>query len=108
MQEIRQKGQSNVEIILLANKGDREEDRKVSREAGLAFAKKNGLTLWEISAQSNSQIERAFLELMRKVIDRRKYELEEGAKAMDVSSCYTLMHGAAAPGDHSIRKRCCV
>ncbi|OWA49886.1 putative Ras-related protein Rab-13 [Hypsibius exemplaris] len=109
MQEIRQKGQSNVEIILLANKGDREEDRKVSREAGLEFAKKNGLTLWEISAQSNAQIERAFLELMRKVMDRRKYELEEGAKAMDFSSSYTLMNGPLAPGEkHHLRKRCCV
>lgn len=109
MHEIRQKGQANVEIMLLANKVDRESERKVTREEGQTFAKKNGLILYEISAQSNVQIEKAFLDLMRKIIDRRKYELEENAKAFDHTNSYTLLEGTTAHVEKTnYRKKCCV
>ncbi|XP_055336610.1 ras-related protein Rab-13-like [Paramacrobiotus metropolitanus] len=108
MHEIRQKGQANVEIILLANKCDREEERKVPREAGMDFAKKHGLVSWEISAQSNTQIERAFVELMRKIIDRRKHELEENARNMEFSNSYTLLQGSGSHTNfQNLQKRCC-
>jgi len=65
------------------------------------------LVLWEISAQSNTQIERAFLELMRKIIDRRKHELEENARQLDFSNSYTLLGGNVNNPKKAVHKRCC-
>lgn len=58
--------------ILLGNKCDLENERKVSKKEAEDFAQKIGSKYFEISAKNNANIEKAFEELIRKTI-RVKY-----------------------------------
>lgn len=55
--------------LLVGNKVDKEKDRAVSRDEGLAFAREKKMLFMECSAKTKLGVEQAFEELVQKVLD---------------------------------------
>ena len=68
IQSARDKKGENYPIILLGNKIDLADRRKVTTEEGEEIAKKNGLDFFEISNKESVNIENAILTLVKKII----------------------------------------
>lgn len=51
---------SNIKLILLGNKKDRENEREISYEEGKNFADSNKYYFMEISCKENKNIDKAF------------------------------------------------
>jgi GTPase KRas protein len=58
--ELREKSKNIFKCILLGNKTDLEENRKVSQEEGLALAKENQFVFMETSCVTNCNVSSAF------------------------------------------------
>ena len=64
LRELRTQSSPDVKVILIGNKIDLEEQRKISREEGELFAKTNNLEkLIETSAKSGLNIEKTFVDI---------------------------------------------
>jgi GTPase SAR1 family protein len=46
--------------MLVGNKSDLDEDRKVSKQDGLSFAEKNRVAFYEVSAKTGSNVDLIF------------------------------------------------
>ena len=64
----------NVPIILVGNKNDKEDERKVSYEEGLKYAQKYNFQFFEMSAKSGENVKEAFLTLIHLYYDKNKDE----------------------------------
>lgn len=60
----------NVDKIVVANKSDQLEKRRVSYDEGYQFAKNHGIDFVEVSAMSSTNIGEAFEMIARKVLKR--------------------------------------
>lgn len=61
LKEVRQNGNEDVRIYLIGNKTDFEEDREVSYERALEFAKQNNIHMvFETSAKTGANVEDVF------------------------------------------------
>ncbi|KAF4403346.1 ras-related protein RABC2a [Cannabis sativa] len=67
--------------ILVGNKVDRESDRAVSRDEGIALAKELGSMFLECSAKTRENVEQCFEELALKIMEVPSL-LEEGSNAV--------------------------
>ncbi|PQQ03033.1 ras-related protein RABC2a [Prunus yedoensis var. nudiflora] len=66
--------------MLVGNKVDRESERAVSREEGLALAKDLGCLFLECSAKTRENVEQCFEELALKIMEVSSLQ-EEGSTA---------------------------
>ena len=78
--EIEKNGNKNVYKLLIGNKSDLEDQRKVSKEEGKEFAEINGMEFFETSAKENYQVQDAFIQLTRDVIRTKDKSLEKNEK----------------------------
>ena len=60
VKEIKDNCKKNIKIILLGNKSDLKDKRKVSQEKGVALAKKNNYVFMETSCEQNFNVQDAF------------------------------------------------
>ena len=60
LSEVKENASKEITIILIGNKNDLEEERKVSYEEGESFAKENNLLFLETSAKTSKNIAEAF------------------------------------------------
>ena len=60
----------DIPVVLLANKIDLEDQRKVTKEMGEEYSKKKNLPFFETSALSGNNVELAFKLLSDKIIER--------------------------------------
>lgn len=60
----------NLVILMIGNKADLEEKREVSFDEANGFAQSNGLTFLELSAKSYPQVENAFLQTARDIMNK--------------------------------------
>lgn len=67
--ELREFGNEDMVIILVANKSDLSQSRQVEKEEGKGFAEKESLCFMETSALHNLNVEDAFLEMITKIHD---------------------------------------
>ncbi|TXG58424.1 hypothetical protein EZV62_016253 [Acer yangbiense] len=67
--------------MLVGNKVDRESERAVSREEGIALAKEHGCMFLECSAKTRENVEQCFEELALKIMEVPSL-LEEGSTAV--------------------------
>lgn len=93
--------ETSPSIILIGNKTDQEENRKVSHEEGEKFAKRNGLSYLEVSALEVEKIEHMFktmIRLLTRSVDLgtikielaepdNKVKLTEGSKKSKCKKC---------------------
>lgn len=82
LEEIRNSAPKDMKIILLGNKSDLIEEREISEEEGLTFAKENGFFFMEVSAKENPDgvVNTAFRELMKEILNDMEGEREEANK----------------------------
>jgi Ras-related protein Rab-1A len=72
LKEIEKNASKNVYKILVGNKNDMEKERKVSFEKGLEFADLHGMKFFETSAKENKNVEEAFKEMTKDIINSLK------------------------------------
>jgi len=70
LQEIGRYANENVNKLLVGNKSDLEEKRKVTKEMGQAFADEHGIQFLETSAKDASNVELAFQEMAKQIKSR--------------------------------------
>ena len=61
---------ADVEKMILGNKCDMEEQRKISKERGESIASENGIPFLETSAKNNINVEEAFLQMSERILDK--------------------------------------
>jgi len=72
---IKERCKENVKLFLLGNKSDIENERQVSEQEGLEFAKLNGYIFYEISCKKNINVFSSFnkmLEITEKDLEINK------------------------------------
>ena len=77
--DLRNSADKKATIILVGNKNDLEEERKVSKDIGESKAKEFGFAFLETSALNGSNIELAFQTLIEEVYKRHHKEFESSA-----------------------------
>ncbi|OMJ77900.1 hypothetical protein SteCoe_22422 [Stentor coeruleus] len=83
--QIKEYAASNIKVMLIGNKIDMEDKRKVIRKVSVDFARTNNMMFFETSCFNATNVERAFLELGRKLHEdefRPNYS-ENGAERME-------------------------
>ena len=78
--EIEKNGNKNVYKLLIGNKSDLEDERKVSKEEGKEFAEINGMEFFETSAKEDYQVQDAFIQLTRDVIKTKDKSSEKNER----------------------------
>lgn len=68
--QLDQHGDTRVQRILVGNKSDLEDCRKVSREDGEALAARFNMKFFETSAKTGASVEEAFLEIADQVVEK--------------------------------------
>nr|CAA98182.1 RAB11F [Lotus japonicus] len=69
LHELREFGNEDMVVVLVANKSDLVQSREVEKEEGEEFAEIEGLCFMETSALQNLNVEEAFLEMITKIHD---------------------------------------
>ena len=91
MEDCKQQSPKSITLVLIGNKTDLQEKRKVLYEEGEEFAKKNGILFFETSAKKNYNIDEVFLasvEVINKNIKNNKYDLNHDVSLIKiVQSC---------------------
>ena len=72
IKSVRESKGNDFPIILLGNKIDKEEERKITKEAGKELADKYEFGFFEISNKEGINIEKAGLTLIKKILDKKK------------------------------------
>ena len=64
---------NGIPLILIGNKSDLNNERKVNEEDGKAFAKNNKIIFLEASAKIGTNVEESFMKLSELIIENQKY-----------------------------------
>ena len=79
VKDLREKSDKNVHMILVGNKIDLEENRKVSKEEGKILADKLKMGFFEVSAKNGTGIEDLFKNLIDNVYEKNNREFKSMA-----------------------------
>lgn len=66
-QTLMYKDSDNVPAVFLANKADLVDNREVSREEGMEFAQRRGISFMETSALARMNVDEAFFQVIREI-----------------------------------------
>jgi len=77
--EIDKFGKQRVLKVIVGNKLDMENNRKITKEAAENLALKYGIKLWEVSAKDNTNIEEMFLDTIKTLLEKNSKIISEGS-----------------------------
>lgn len=88
MKQIHDHSSADVKKILVANKCDMEEERKVTKEQGKKLAEKYAMPFLEVSAKDGTNVEEIFQTLGREIKDDvdRNEKAEEAKKRVSLAN----------------------
>ena len=69
--EIEKNASKNVYKILVGNKCDMENERKVTKEQGQDFASQYGMKFFETSAKDSTNVSEAFIAMTKEIIKNK-------------------------------------
>lgn len=72
IEEIHRHTPADLPIILIGNKSDLDQRRKVDREQAVDFARELGISYMETSALNKSNVEKAFMTLVGNIYQKKK------------------------------------
>ena len=103
--EIEKNANKNVFKILIGNKCDLEDKRKVTFQEGKDFADSNGMKFLETSAKTATKVEEAFEQLTNEIINSSINK----DKALDKRDNNKTLHLSSGATDISAKKKggCC-
>ena len=76
IEQIKENASNSVKYSLLGNKCDLEEMRQVQKDEGYELAKRNDVEFYETSAQKGKNIEKAFINLAKKILSDNNFRSE--------------------------------
>ena len=91
-------------LILIGNKSDLIKERKISKEQGENFAKKNNIIFLEASAKNGFNVEKSFLKLGEIICNKNENALDKMNKTEYVISKNTTLIKSKKNKD---KKNCC-
>jgi len=77
--EIDKFGKQGVLKVIVGNKLDMENNRKITKEAAENLALKYGIKFWEVSAKDNTNIEEMFLDTIKTLLEKNSKIISEGS-----------------------------
>ena len=77
--EIDKFGKQGVLKVIVGNKLDMENNRKITKEVAENLALKYGIKLWEVSAKDNTNIEEMFLDTIKTLLEKNSKIISEGS-----------------------------
>ena len=77
--EIDKFGKQGVLKVIVGNKLDLENNRKITKQAAENLALKYGIKLWEVSAKDNTNIEEMFLDTIKTLLEKNSKIITEGS-----------------------------
>ena len=102
MVEIDKFGKQGVLKVIVGNKTDLEENRKVNKETAEQFAGKYGVKLWEVSAKNNTNIDEMFLDTIKTLLEKN---LKIGIDGMGSSLSNNIVLNKDKKNNK--KKKCC-
>ena len=102
--EIEKNANKNVYKLLIGNKCDLEDKRKVTFQEGKDFAESNGMKFMETSAKTASKVQEAF-ELLTNEIIKSNLNKEKGLEKKDNTKSVHL--GGGGQDISAKKKGCC-
>ena len=90
--EIEKNANKNVYKLLIGNKCDLEDKRKVTYQEGKDFAESNGMKFMETSAKTASKVQEAF-ELLTTEIIKSSLNKERGLEKKEILKLYIFLPG---------------
>ncbi|NP_001090137.1 RAB2A, member RAS oncogene family L homeolog [Xenopus laevis] len=100
LEDARQHSNSNMVIMLIANKSDLESRREVKKEEGEAFAREHGLVFMETSAKTASNVEEAFINTAKEIYEKIQegvFDINNEANGIKIGPQHST---PGAPGSH--------
>ena len=79
MTEIDKFGKQGVLKVIVGNKLDLENNRKIKKEDAENLALKYGVKYWEVSAKDNTNIEEMFLDIIKTLMEKNSKIISEGS-----------------------------
>ncbi|KAI8806969.1 P-loop containing nucleoside triphosphate hydrolase protein [Cladochytrium replicatum] len=79
LDDVKQHGNEEIKIVLVANKSDLHHKRQITREEGETFAKRYGLLYLETSAKTGENVDGAFESLAQHIFDNLNLSREVGS-----------------------------
>ena len=77
--EIDKFGKQGVLKVIVGNKLDLENNRKIKKEDAENLALKYGVKLWEVSAKDNTNVEEMFLDTIKTLMEKNSKIISEGS-----------------------------
>lgn len=85
LRNIDEHANEDVEKMILGNKCDMDSKRQVSKDRGEAIAKEHGVPFLETSAKANVNVEKAFMDLAQKILDKTPGKDTEHHGGVDIN-----------------------
>ena len=79
MTEIDKFGKQGVLKVIVGNKLDLENNRKIKKEDAENLALKYGVKYWEVSAKDNTNVEEMFLDIIKTLMEKNSKIISEGS-----------------------------
>lgn len=112
LKELREHSQPDIVVMLVGNKSDQRNRRKVSTEDALAFAEKHGLAFLETSALDGTGVDDAFRNILSEIyqkMNKRQNLVAEGGGSGALPKGETVNIRGTTPGKKKtgLRAQCC-